>query len=212
MRYVLGAVGAVVVLVIAFLLWRIMSVVRGARRRDARLLKVLAPLGEKLSQGAAVASSDVARLGSRYELRPMLHALLKRFGRLDLFPSALESWERQAEGLLAYWMMHPHELQDPPIEMECVERLERDLQGKTATFLVVRYRMPEGHWSGHAEWHVGVAGPFLEKVAPYEGIATAFSRCGDTLESIAPGALVDRFVAMCAARATEGAGQRSALR
>jgi len=188
------AIGIVVVLAVAFLWWRITSVARGARQREAKIMRALTPVGEKLSRGSEVTPAEVARLCERYELRPVLYAILDQFGRLDLYPDSLKSWECQAEGLLAFWMMHPNEYRDPPTQMECVQREERDLGGRKATFLVLRFRMPEGHWSGHDTWHLGVSGPFFENGAPFAGPASAFSRCGDTLETVQPGELVDWFV------------------
>jgi len=194
-------VAGVVALLVAFLWWRVTSVKRGARQRDERVLKALAPLGEKLGEGAEVAPAEIRDLCARYELRPALYGILRHFERLDLFPDSMKTWESQAEGLLAYWMMHPNELQDPPVELSVVERVERDIQGSKATFFVMKFRMAEGHWSGSDVWHLGLSGPFVEGKAPYTGVAS-FSRHADTLDSVSPGELVDWFMNLV----TKGSG------
>ena len=193
MWYVIAGIAA---LIVAFIWWRITSVARGARKRDAHILDALAPLGDRLAEGVEVTPSEVGEFCAKYELRPALYGILKHFERLDLFPESMKSWESQAEGLLAQWMMHPNELQDPPIELAFVERVERGIGDEKATFLVLKYRMPEGHWSGSDRWHLGLSGPFVEGDVPYSGLASAFSRCGDSLESIAPGDLVDWFIGL----------------
>jgi hypothetical protein len=76
------AVGAIALAIVAFLVWRITSVSRGARQRDAKLIEALNPLAERLSTGSTVTADEVSALCARYELRPMLYHLLKRFGEL----------------------------------------------------------------------------------------------------------------------------------
>jgi hypothetical protein len=190
------AIGGIVFVIAAFLVWRVTSVGRGMRQRDRKLFKVLHPFYERLAGGAAVDVDEIRRLCGRYELRPMLYHMLINFSKTDLFPEEYTSWESQAEGLLAQWMMHPNELEAAPARMECVARVVRDIGGREGTFVVVKYKMAAGHWAGE-DWILGLAGPFVESEGPYRGLAGAFSRCGDREGEVAPEALVDWFVDVC---------------
>ncbi len=183
------------VLIIALAWWRIGSVARGGDRRDERIMERLAPLAQRIRRGEGIPPAEMADLCGRWEVRPLLYPLLTALERLDLWPASMTSWESQAEGLLAYWMMHPNELREPPAELRCAERVERDVEGRTVTFLVLEYRMPKGHWAGD-DVKLGVAGPFVENTVPYAGTTTAYARWSDTRASVEPAALVDRFATM----------------
>ena len=189
--YVLAGIGT---LIVAFIWWRYTSVARGARQRDAKLLAVLDPIAEKLSKKEPVTAEEIAALSSQPQYRPMLYSMLKHFERLELFPAEALSIEAQGAGVLAYWMMHPNELQDAPCEIELVEEIDRDLRGERGKFLVFRYRMPPGHWEEKAGWMLGLAGPFLHNDVPYSGVASAFSRCGDKDGKVKPQELIDWYI------------------
>lgn len=126
----------------------------------------------------------------------MVYQLLKHFERLDLFPSKDLTIPAQGEGILAYWLMHPNELQDAPSEIELVEEVNRDIQGEHGKFLVFRYRMPAGHWAAKDGWNLGLAEPFLERDVPYSGVAGGFSRCGDRFGEVNPPELIDWYIGM----------------
>ncbi len=90
-------------------------------------------------------------------------------------------------------MMHPNELQNPPKEIEPVEAIERTIDGKTATFVALRYRMEEGHWAGTG-WLLGLSGPFFASDPPFSGTASAFSRFSDKFGETNSVELVDWFI------------------
>jgi hypothetical protein len=195
MMYALSAVG---ILVVAFIWWRYTSVARGARHRDEKLLVVLDPIAKKVSKKEPVTAEEIATLSRQPQDRPMLYQMLKHFERLDLFPAEALSIEAQGAGILAYWMMHPNELQDAPNQIELVEEVERDLHGQRGKFLIFRYRMPPGHWAESDGWLLGLAGPFLDKDAPYSGVAVGISRCGDKDGEVKAPELIDWFIGMAA--------------
>lgn len=190
------AIGAVVLAVIVFLIWRITSVGRGVRQRDERIMEALRPIGEKLVSGEEITADEVRAFCLRHELRPQLYNTLKYFEKLEFFPAEYSTWESQAEGILAEWMMHPNELQAPPATMECLKRVDREIGDLQATFIVLAYAMPAGHWAGD-DHLMGLSGPFVETEVPYSGLASAFSRCGDKKGTLEPEELVDWFVNMC---------------
>lgn len=185
----------------AFIWWRSTSIRRGALARDERILTVLDPIGKALQAGEDVSAEEVEKLAARPELRVLLRTLLQQFDRLSLFPPRFDTVEAQGEGLLAYWMQHPNELDAAPVEMAHEATVSRTVDGQPAAFHVYRYRMPPKHWAGQ-QWLFGLAGPFVEGEEPYSGRAGAFSRAGDkhvatvgdAVTSVTPEALVDRYL------------------
>jgi hypothetical protein len=177
----------------AFVFWRYTSVARGARKRDDALNDRLVPLGERLEAKEPISVDEVRALAAQPELREMIYIMLAHYARLDLFPAEYLSLEAHAVGLLAYWMMHPNELQAAPESLELVERFARQTLGEMGTYYVFRYRMPEGHWNG-TEWQLGLAGPFFAEDRPYVNRAGAFARAGDVAGKVTPAALVDWYV------------------
>ena len=179
---------------VALVAWRYTSVARGAKQRDNALLERLDFLSERFESGAAVTELEVESLASSSELRGMLYALLAHYKRLNLFPRRFLSELAQAESTLTYWMLHPNELQAVPEEIVLQEKVERDWFGKSGTFYVFRFRMPEGHWDGR-EWQLGLAGPYFPDDKPYAAQAAGgFVRAGDSVGKISPAELVDWYV------------------
>jgi hypothetical protein len=188
-KYILIAIGAV----IAFIVWRVASVTRGIRQRDEKLARELERLARELDEKAGTAQQTAQELAGKPQLRYMLYALLKKFGRSELFPREYLGEEAQGEAKLAQWMMHPNELQDAPKEIELLEMVSRSIQGEECAFYVYRYRMAQGHWAGE-DWLLGLCGPFGKSDPPYEGRAGAFSRVGDKQGTISTTDLVDWFI------------------
>jgi hypothetical protein len=187
------AIVALLVAFLAFILWRYRSVVRGARDRDEVILERLEVIGEPLRNAEPIDPATVRALAAKPEVRRLLYAVLERFERLDLFPEEYTTVEEQGKALLAYWMMHPNELQDAPAEIELVESVPRQIGDTAVRFLVYRYRMLPGHWAGPG-WILGVAGPFVDGEAPFSGIASAFSKANDAEGSTTPAEVADWFL------------------
>lgn len=196
MQTAIVAAVAIVVLLAAFVWWRYTSVARGARQRDERILPLIDPIAEKLAAGQQPGADEIERVASASYARPLLYQALKHFERLDLFPKHLTTPEAQAEAMLAYWMMHPNELQDAPEKIELAEKVTRELDGQRCDYYVLRYQMADGHWAAKDGWLLGLAGPFIENDVPYSGVAGAFSRCGDKAGEVKPTDLVDWYVGM----------------
>lgn len=196
MEYVIATVVAIVVLLSAFVWWRYTSVARGARQRDQRILPLIDPIGEKLASGKQPSIEEIENVANKSYARPFLYQALKHFERLDLFPKRFTTPEAQAESKLAYWMMHPNELQDAPETIELSEKVTRQLDGEKVDFYVFRYQMTDGHWAARDGWLLGLAGPFFENDVPYSGVAGAFSRCGDKYAEIKPDELVEWYIEM----------------
>lgn len=188
-------VGGIVAVIAAFIWWRYTSVARGAHQRDEKILPLLDPLGKILATGENPAQHEIEELAKNPAARSFVYEMLKHFERSDLFPEQFRSEIAQAEARLVYWMMHPNELQGAPQETELTEIVTRSIESHDCRFYVFRYRMPDGHWAGN-DWLLGLAGPFIDHVPPYSGMAGAFSRCGDKYGEVQPAELVDWFVKM----------------
>lgn len=190
---------AIVAIVAIFAWWRYTSVERGARQRDEALLRRLDPLAERFETHQAVTAADVELLANEPAIRPMLFELLHHYDRTELFPEQLLTVWEQGKARLAYWMMHPNELQGAPVEIEVVESVHRQLGGEDAEFVVLRYRMPESHWAG-GDWLLGLAGPYFKDDLPFRDAAGGFSRASDRFGSLAPSELVDWYVGVLEAK------------
>jgi len=189
-------VGAIAVIIIAFVAWRWTSVERGARQRDERILERLLPIAQKLEAGETVTPDEVLQLARSPEVRFILFAALKDKSRPELIPSDFNSPVDQAESALVYWMMHPNELEDPPEKIEHVQEVTCQFKGADAHFHVFRYRMPEGHWAAADGWLLGLAGPMSKESEPYASMPGAFSRIVDKEGEVAPQELVDWYIDM----------------
>lgn len=176
--------GAIVLVVLAYFWWRWTSVARGAKQRDERILKSLEPIGARLDTGDDVTQDEIREIAQRPETRFILFNILREIGRPELIPDDFSSAQSQAESALAYWCMHPNELQDAPERIQKVQDVTRPFGKVDATFHVFRYKMPSGHWAAEDGWLLGLAGPIDEASEPYSLMPQAFSRCdvvgGDT--------------------------------
>jgi hypothetical protein len=143
-----------------------------------------------------VTPRDVEELAARPEIRFVLYAVLRQMGRADLLPTRFNSSIEQGESALAYWMMHPNELQDAPEMIEFIETIRRTANGREAEFHVYRYKMAPGHWAAKDGWLLGLAGPMSSDGEPYAEMPGAFSRVSDIEGKVTPADLVDWYVAM----------------
>jgi hypothetical protein len=200
LKYVLMAGVALV----ALYGWGLISVVRGVRQRDKKVAMELEGLAREVEAQSETARSTVEQLARKPQLRFALYALLKRSGRLDLFPNDFLSPQAQGEAKLANWLMHPHEMRDAPKEIELVEEMNRCVEGEECTFFVYHFRMAEKHWAGE-DWMLGLSGPFRKMDPPYEGQAGAFSRFGDKEGVTTPAELVDWFIGAAGATQAKAA-------
>ncbi len=184
-------------LVVGFIAWRLRSVSRGAAERDEKLIARVDPLKKRIEAGETVTLQEVAVLAARPENRFVLFAMLRHMKRSDLLPGNYSSSAAQGESALAYWLMHPNELQEAPAAIELVETIKKPIDGREAELHVYRYRMPEGHWAAQNGWMLGVAGPMPKAGEPYSEMPGAFARGESDLEGkVQPAELVDWYVDM----------------
>ena len=196
LRIVGIAAGIIVGLLVAFVVWRWTSVARGMRQRDEKLLARLDPVARRIELGQAVSAQEMDALAGRPEMRFMLFAMLREMKRPELLPANYSSSVAQGESALAYWMMHPNELQDAPDAIELVETITRPIDGQESDFHVYRYKMSAGHWAAKDGWTLGLAGPMKRDEEPYSALPGAFSRVGDIYGKVKPSELVDWYIGM----------------
>jgi hypothetical protein len=194
MKVVLYVLLGIVAALAAWVVWRLGSVRRGARQRDARILRELADIEAALQSNREVPAADITPLAARPHLRRLLFGMLRQYEKAELFPEEHLSRRSQAEAALVYWLMHPNELQDAPADLQHLVTLSRDVQGKEAEFEVFRYKMPVGHWAG-SEWILGIAGPFFAGDSPYAGVATGWSVASETEGRSTPESVLDGYLA-----------------
>jgi len=185
---------AFLALFVIFLWWRYTSVDRGCRRQAERVLKQIDPLARRIAANQPLTPDDVRPLAAEPSVRPMLYVSLSLFGRLDLFPPEHLTRLAQAQGILAYWLMHPNEAQDAPEAVELVEAVTRQVDGEDCEFFALRYRMPEGHWAAKDGWMLGIAGPFRDADSPYADSVGAFARFDDEYGTTQPDELVTWYI------------------
>jgi hypothetical protein len=190
-------VGALFGLFVLFIIWRLLSVPMGAKKRDAKITQLLDPALRKLQSGEGVSREEVEQLATHPHARPMLYKMLEHFEYTHVFPEKYLDRTSQAQAELCHWMLHPNELQDVPEAIELLETITKPIPEKgDGEYLVFKYKMPAGHWAEKDGWLLGVAGPYLADDKPFAGIATAFSRCSDKLGEAKPEDLVDWFYGM----------------
>lgn len=189
------ALGAII-FVLGFIFWRWTSVARGARKRDEQILSLIDPIGKKLDSESTKVSDEVNELSKRPEVRFMLYTVLTDMKHPELIPNKYSSSLCQAESALAYWLMHPNELQDPPEKIEHIKEIVNSIDGKDKKFHVFRYKMAQGHWAAKDGWQLGVVGPMDDNAEPYSCLPGAFSRAGDTEDRITPEDLVNWYIDM----------------
>lgn len=195
-KMILKIFAAVLVLIVAFVIWRWTSVARGANQRDEKLIAALDPIGKKIEAGETVSPLEISALAAKPEIRFMLFGALRHIKKTELLPTGYSSSVAQGESALAYWMMHPNELQDAPEKIEFIETVTRPVDGRAADFHVYRYKMPDGHWAAKDGWLLGLAGPMPVDTEPYSEMPGAFSRSGDIDGQVKPSDLVDWYVGM----------------
>jgi hypothetical protein len=177
MRYVIYAIGAILLLAMLLYAWLIARARRAAARRDAAVLSMMEPVTRCLPRGVAPADADVAALAGNPLTRNRLHDVLVAAGRADLFPSQHLTTEAFAESDLAYWLAHANELGQAPDEIELVGRVDRPLrEGGRGEYLVFRFRVNAPHWAAHKGWIAGIAGPYPAGAVPTTAAARTFSQ------------------------------------
>lgn len=176
MKTFLLIVGGVVVIVAAFVAWRLWATLAGGRKAYLRLAAQIRPVEDRLVAGQEPEPTDLERFASNRETRKVLYDALERHGKLQLFPARYLTVPAMAEADLVAWLCHPNELGAPPDEIELMAQVPApggDFAGQD--YFVFRYRTKPPHWAAKDGWLAGTAGPYATGVAASAGAGT-FSR------------------------------------
>ncbi len=110
---------------------------------------------EELAAYEALSSTPTASELEDPVVRGMLRSL-RREAPSELFTPA--EW---AEGDLAVWLTHPHELAARPERIELLGSVVLEGVGEHDTYYVFSFHGPPGHWAGEGAM-VGISGPWTD--------------------------------------------------
>ncbi len=188
MNIVVITIGLIVLIVAAFVIYRLVAV----NRQNSKLLKErferIKPLYDKLESNQTVTLLDVYPFAKNLSTREMAFRLLNDHNKADLFPAEFFSLVKGAESNLANWLEFPTELGACPDEIEHIKRVTIDFDGQNndVHYEVFKYKVNEPHWAAKDGWILGVVGPFFDDSKPYDQPAATFSRVGSTLDKVSP--------------------------
>jgi hypothetical protein len=177
MKWLLVALGLLVVAVVAFVVWRLWATVAGGNRAYAALTARIQPVLLRLEAGEAPAAEDLERFAADRATRKVLHEALEHHDKLALFPSRYLTQEAMAEADLSAWLNHPNELGAIPDEIEMTGAVP--VRGGTfdgRRYYLFRYRMHPPHWAAKDGWLAGVAGPYPDQGPVLASAPGTFSR------------------------------------
>ncbi|MEI9918315.1 MAG: hypothetical protein WDO14_05870 [Bacteroidota bacterium] len=167
-------VGAVVVSIVIFVVYRLISVRNGRRKQYEAQMKQLQPLLDALKK-PGVSENDIRPFVNNFRTRSITHETLLNENKLNLFPAEYLTIEKSAEGDLANWLSFPTEFDSYPDEMEHLEKVMVKGDQPGSYFHVFKFRTNEPHWAAKYGWMVGISGPYDESSQPYEHAYGNFS-------------------------------------
>ena len=188
MNIVFIIIGALVVMVVVFMIYRNIKVNKQNKEINEQRYERIKPLVQKLEAGENLTTKDVEQFAEKLKTREVTFQLLAEHNRLDLFPEKFNNLVSGAAGNLANWLEFPTELDACPDEMEHMERITFDFDGQNnfIHYEVFKYRIDEPHWAAKDGWMLGVVGPFFDDSKPYDFQAATFSRVSSTVDKVTP--------------------------
>lgn len=181
-------IGALVVIVVAFVIYRNMKVNKQNRALNEQRYQRIKPLVEKLESNETPTQEDVQQFAEKLITRESTYQLLAEHNMLNLFPEKFNNLVSGAASNLANWLEFPTELDACPDEMEHMERVTFDFDGQNnfVHYEVFKYRVDEPHWAAKDGWMLGVVGPFFDDSKPYDFPHATFSRASSTVDKVTP--------------------------
>jgi hypothetical protein len=183
-------VGVLLAAIVLFVVYRFIATIRASIARDRRILEELVELVDHLERGEVPLETQIAEACQKPYRRTVVHDLLMDHGHALVFPDAYRSSTEHAMASLSTWMMHANEMGDPPEQIEMLTSVSRSRGDHDATYHVMRFRMPTGHWAAAGRWLLGVSGPYRPGEDPYIEPSFQFVRFGDFEASTDPEELV----------------------
>lgn len=186
MTVFLWIVAGIVLLFGGFVAYRLFAIRRARSAQHKLRNQRLEPILAKVRQGLTLRAEDVVPLASDFRSRCATYEFLAASEKLSLFPSEFITFEKAAEGRLAYWLEFPTELDAAPDAIEHLERVTIGFEGNDVYYHVLRYMTKEPHWAAKDGWLLGVVGPYFSHSSPYDFPSATFSRCNSKFGVVDP--------------------------
>jgi hypothetical protein len=177
LKVALASVVVLLMIVGAFVIWRLWATYAGGRDAYLALTTRIAPVEERLQAKQDPEPADLERFARDPATRKVLYDALDHHGRLSLFPPAYLTPEAMAEADLVLWLAHPNELAATPDEIQLMKVVPPPGEAYARKrYFVFRYRTKPPHWAAQDGWLAGVAGPYPEEGPFPPEAAGTFSR------------------------------------
>lgn len=133
---------------------------------------VLNPVMQKITSNKTIKDTEILSLVQNASLRYLVYLMLCEYNRQDLFPAEYLTHEKAAESFLANWLEFPTELGTAPDEIQLVKSVSIN----EMIYYVFKYRTKPPHWAAPNNWMIGVSGPYIAEMPPYDIPLRVFSR------------------------------------
>jgi diadenosine tetraphosphatase ApaH/serine/threonine PP2A family protein phosphatase len=188
MKIVFIIIGLIVLAIVVFAVYRLITVKRQNNKLNAERFDRLKELYDKLESGQELTENDVLPFAKNVLTRQTAFQLLADHDKTKLFPKEFNNLISGAESNLANWLEFPTELDACPDEIEHIKRVTFDFDGQNnfVHYEVFKYRVNEPHWAAKDGWCLGVVGPYFDDSKPYDYPLSTFSRIGSTVDKVSP--------------------------
>lgn len=188
MKLVFIIIGVLVVVIILFAIYRLVTVKRQNKKLNEKRFDRVKELHYKLESGHEITETDVLPFAINVLTRQTAFQLLASQDKINLFPKEYNTLLKSAESNLANWLEFPTELGACPDEIEHIKRVTFDFDGRHnfVHYEVFKYRVNEPHWAAKDGWILGVVGPYFDDSKPYDFPQATFSRVSSTIDKVTP--------------------------
>lgn len=188
MKIVFIIIGVLVVVIILFAIYRLVTVKRQNKKLNEKRFDRVKELHYKLESGHEITETDVLPFAINVLTRQTTFQLLASQDKINLFPKEYNTLLKAAESNLANWLEFPTELGACPDEIEHIKRVTFDFDGRQnfVHYEVFKYRVNEPQWAAKDGWILGVVGPYFDDSKPYDFPQATFSRVSSTIDKVTP--------------------------
>src|SRR5690606_38441084 len=188
MKTVFIIIGLIVLVIVVFAVYRIVTVKRQNNKLNAERFDRVRELYDKLESGQEMTEKNILHFAKNTRTRQTAFQLLANHNKTNLLPKEYNNLVASAESNLANWLEFPTELDACPDEMEHIKRVTFDFDGQNnfVHYEVFKCRVKEPHWAAKDGWFLGVVGPYFDDSKPYDFPQATFSRISSTLDKVTP--------------------------
>jgi diadenosine tetraphosphatase ApaH/serine/threonine PP2A family protein phosphatase len=188
MKIVFIIIGLIVLAIVIFAFYRLITVKRQNNKLNAERFERVKELYDKLESGLQLTENEILPFAKNVLTRQTAFQLLADHDKTNLFPKEYNTLIKGAESNLANWLEFPTELDACPDEMEHIKRVTFDFDGQNnfVHYEVFKCRVNEPHWAAKDGWFLGVVGPYFDDSKPYDFPQATFSRISSTLDKVTP--------------------------